>query len=412
MVQFPRYESYRDSGIEWVGEIPSKWGIKKLKFLARIKNGQEYKAVQVDEPGYPVIGSGGQFAYASTYLYNGESVLLGRKGTIDKPLYINGKFWTVDTMFYSQINKNVVPKFLYYSALTIPFKYYSTSTALPSMTQEDLGNNSFAYPPLKEQQKIVDFLDQKTAEIDEAIAKKQKLIELLQEQKAILINRAVTKGLNPNVTMRDSGIEWIGKIPEHWKITRLGYYSKVSNGSTPSRENIAYWNNGTIPWVSSGKVNDFVINEPSESITKEGFQKNSLRLYKKGTILVGIVGQGKTRGTSALLNIEACINQNVAAIEPYNNIRSEYLHRYLVQGYQYIRDYGKGANQEALNCYLIKDLRVLIPPTAEQEKIVVYSKRIEEVSSKLTSSISKEIELLTELKQILISNAVTGKIKI
>lgn len=106
--------------MEWL-EIPSDWNVAPLKFLARIKNGQDYKEVEAED-GYPVIGSGGQFnKHANKYTYDKESVLLSRKGTIDKPLYVNQPFWTVDTMYYTEINKEVPPKFLYYLALTIQF---------------------------------------------------------------------------------------------------------------------------------------------------------------------------------------------------------------------------------------------------------------------------------------------------
>ena len=121
----------KDSGVEWIGQVPEHWEVKKIKAFAKINNGLDYKTVIAKE-GYPVYGSGGQFAYANTYLYDGEAVLLGRKGTIDKPLYINDKFWTVDTMFYSVCNNKVSTKFFYYCCCSIiPFQYYSTSTALP-----------------------------------------------------------------------------------------------------------------------------------------------------------------------------------------------------------------------------------------------------------------------------------------
>ena len=103
----------KDSGVEWIGEIPEYWEVKKLKYLLRIKNGQEYKNV-VAEEGFPVFGSGGVFAFASQYLYDGEALLLGRKGTIDKPLYVNEKFWTVDTMFYAIVKKAYSTRYLYF----------------------------------------------------------------------------------------------------------------------------------------------------------------------------------------------------------------------------------------------------------------------------------------------------------
>jgi type I restriction enzyme S subunit len=179
------------SGVEWIGEIPEHWEVKKLKFLLKIKNGQEYKQV-VSEEGFPVIGSGGAFAYANDYLYDGEALLLGRKGTIDKPLYVNEKFWTVDTMFYAIVNNSYSTRFLYFLALTIPFKFYSTSTALPSMTQDDLNNHKVAVPDLKEQIAILNFLDIELGKFDRSISLHQTQIEKLKEYKASLIDSTVT----------------------------------------------------------------------------------------------------------------------------------------------------------------------------------------------------------------------------
>ena len=181
----------KDSGVKWIGEIPEHWEVKRLKHCLKINNGSDYKHLQTDK-GYPVIGSGGQFAYASDYMYDGEVVLLGRKGTIDKPLYFKGKFWAVDTMFYANaINENIV-KFLYYLATTLPFSYYSTATALPSMTQGDLNNHPISRPPLFEQKQIVEYIETASQKIETAIGLKQQEIEKLQEYKSSLINSVVT----------------------------------------------------------------------------------------------------------------------------------------------------------------------------------------------------------------------------
>ncbi len=181
----------KDSGIEWIGEIPKHWNCLPMKRGMSINNGKDYKDIEV-EVGYPVIGSGGQFAYASDYLYDGEAVLLGRKGTIDRPLYINGKFWTVDTMFYAVPTSEVNCKYMYYQSLGIPFGKYSTSTALPSMTQSDLGNNPMCFPPLSEQQAIADYLDSKTQKIDAAIARLEQEKDIQAKYKQSLISEAVT----------------------------------------------------------------------------------------------------------------------------------------------------------------------------------------------------------------------------
>ncbi|HAJ4360468.1 TPA: restriction endonuclease subunit S [Escherichia coli] len=181
----------KDSGVDWIGKVPAHWEVKKMKTFARIKNGIDYKHVESDS-GYSVYGSGGQFTFANRFLYKGEAVLLGRKGTIDKPLYVNEAFWTVDTMFYAVCNTRVVTKYLYFCATTIPFGFYSTATALPSMTQTDLLNHKFAVPSFSEQLDIIAFIEDKEFEIEECIKLQRQQISKLKEYKTTLINSAVT----------------------------------------------------------------------------------------------------------------------------------------------------------------------------------------------------------------------------
>jgi type I restriction enzyme, S subunit len=181
----------KESGIDWLGQIPAHWDVKPMKRCLSIQNGRDYKEVETDS-GYPVIGSGGQFTFASDYLYSGEAVLLGRKGTIDKPLYIDAAFWTVDTMYYAITNSNSSAKFLYYCALGIPFSLYSTDTALPSMTQTALGNHPIATPCHDEQKAIAAFLDEKTVEINSITQKIKDAISKLKEYRTSLITNAVT----------------------------------------------------------------------------------------------------------------------------------------------------------------------------------------------------------------------------
>lgn len=181
----------KQSGIDWIGEVPEHWEISPFKRSLSINNGCDYKHV-VSENGYPVIGSGGQFAYATEYLYDGEVLLLGRKGTIDKPMHFKGKFWTVDTMFYAVPNKGVCCRYMYYQALGFPFDYYSTATALPSMAASDLANNPIVVPPLSEQQSISDYLDRKCAEIDGLKEKLVKKRETLKELRQSIISEVVT----------------------------------------------------------------------------------------------------------------------------------------------------------------------------------------------------------------------------
>ena len=184
----------KDSGVEWLGEVPNHWKIGRLKNLLSINNGSDYKEFEVEnsENSYPVYGSGGVFTYSSKYIYDQESVLLGRKGTINKPLYVTSPFWAVDTMFYSQVKQGVHGKYVYYQALGFPYDRYSSNTALPSMTQTDLLNLSVTIPLISEQIEITQFLDNENAKFDNLISKQKNLIEKLKEYRSSIISHTVT----------------------------------------------------------------------------------------------------------------------------------------------------------------------------------------------------------------------------
>jgi type I restriction enzyme S subunit len=181
-----------DSGVEWLGEVPEHWTVGRLKNVLRMRNGKDYKDVEVEEGGYPVYGSGGIFKRSSDYLYDGKSVLFGRKGTIDKPLVVSGKFWTVDTMFYSEVLQNALPEYIYFQASMFPFSLLSTNTALPSMTQADLLELPFVIPPYKEQSEINLIIQQKTNEYNLLIGKAEHAIGLMAERRTAVISAAVT----------------------------------------------------------------------------------------------------------------------------------------------------------------------------------------------------------------------------
>lgn len=180
---------YKDSRVEWIGNIPEQWKITKNKYQIKIHNGKEI----IDDIGeIPVYGTGGCFKNTNDYLYNGESVLLGRKGTIDNPMYVKGKFWTVDTCYYTTSYGKLILKLFYYFSMCFDYKYYQTGSTLPSMTQYDLGSICIPDIPMNEQKEIVDYLDNKCSQIDKIIEEKQKQIEKIEEYKKSVIYEYVT----------------------------------------------------------------------------------------------------------------------------------------------------------------------------------------------------------------------------
>lgn len=410
--RYKQYPEYRSSDIEWLGEIPTTWKLSRLKFMAKIKNGQDHKSVETDE-GYPVIGSGGQFTYASQFTYDQESVLLGRKGTIDRPLYINEPFWTVDTMYYTVISKDILPKYLYYLALTIQFGRYSTNTALPSMTQEHLGNYIFATPKDKsDQDTIANFLDHETAKIDTLIKKQQHLIQLLKEKRQAVISHAVTKGLNPNAKMRDSGVEWLGEVPEHWKVSKFGYVSMVVRGGSPRPAGDPELFNGDYsPWVTVAEITkdgEVYLTETETFLTKKGSEQ--CRVFSSGTLLIS--NSGATLGVPKILSINANANDGVVGFENLK-LDHEFSYFYLSTLTDDLRERIKqGSGQPNLNTDIVKNIAVPIPPKSEISEIVTLIRNTREQYANLTTRATAGIELLQERRTALISAAVTGKIDI
>ena len=414
-MSFPRYPEYKNSGVDWLGEAPINWSIGRLKYLLRIRGGQDYKAVESADPkDYPVIGSGGHFTYATSFLYDGESVLLGRKGTIDKPLYIRGKFWTVDTMFYTEVLPKTYGRYAYYAATTIPFSLYSTNTALPSMSQFDLANHALPLPSYQEQTQIARFLDHETAKIDTLIHEQKRLIELLKEKRQAVISHAVTKGLDPDVPMKDSGVEWLGEVPAHWSVEPLKYLCSFSGGGTPAKENLEYWN-GDIPWVSPKDMKSFRISGSKDKITGLALNESSTSLVKAGALLM-VVRSGILQRTIpiGINSVDVTLNQDMKALRFKNPDFAEYF-AYFIKGYEpslLIEWRKQGATVESIEQEYLGESLTLVPPLNEVAKIIEHLSHADQRYGSLQAEAKKSSAMLLERRSALISAAVTGKIDV
>lgn len=406
-----QYDSYKDSGVEWIGKVPSHWEILPFKRAITINNGCDYKHVQVEEDGYPVIGSGGQFAWASQYMYDGEVVLLGRKGTIDKPLYYKGKFWTVDTMFYGIPKKNANCKYLLYQAKNIPFERYATATALPSMTQTDLNNNAICMPPLKEQAAIANYLDKKCSEIDNVISAQQKRIALLQELKQSVITHAVTKGLDPNVEMKESGVEWIGEVPKHWDVMKTSLaFQGIGSGTTPSTSKKEFYDEEGKYWLQTGDLNDGVILGTSKKVSDIAIKVCNLKFYPKDSVVIAMYGA--TIGKVGILGIKTATNQACCVLPANNHMVAKYSFYEFLACKPALLVSAIGGGQPNISQDTIRKQKIAVPPVEEQKMIADY---LGKKCVSIDSSISKaqhQVDLLQEYKQSLITEVVTGKRKV
>lgn len=412
MAKYQAYAEYKDSEVEWLGEIPSHWKLTRLKFLAKIRNGQDYKHVET-ETGFPVMGSGGQFTFSSTYMFDRPSVLLGRKGTIDKPLYIDEPFWTVDTMYYTEVNKDIDVKYFYYLSKTILFNRYSTNTALPSMTQENLNNFEFSVPPsVFERNQIRNFLDHETAKIDHLIEKQQQLIELLKEKRQAVISHAVTKGLNPNVPMKDSGVEWLGEVPEHWNMApvrrylvehRQGYYtteSYVDEGLKLLR---------ITDLRDLGEINISNCPMVNESDTTHLFK------LQKGDVVFARTGGAGSFGVITEDYENLIYASYLIRFRFMNKIfEPDYL-RFLFQSDSFqlsVKQNIHGGVNQNIHAEDIKNTVICAPSLSEQKEIIEYLENQCLLFENLIYKASYSVKLMQERRTALISSAVTGKIDV
>ena len=438
MRKYFRYEKYKPSNVDWLGEIPEHWDVKKLKFLGTALIGLTYSPDDVVDENYLgkkylVLRSSNiqnnKIELSDTVFVtkkipqelkvqkddilicarNGSRLLVGKSARINSALP-NTTFGAFMTVFRSKINS-----FLSFYFNSNQFQSQTTiflTTTINQLTNHDLNEVWVSVPPLAEQKMIADFLDRETAKIDSLIQKRNDLIKLLQEKRSAVISHAVTKGIDPTVRLKPSNIDWLGEIPEHWMHIKIKWYSKRYTGGTPDKTNDSFWENGIIPWLNSGAVNDANVNQPSEYITLEAYLNSSAKWVPAGALLMALAGQGKTKGMVARLNFKATCNQSVAAIIPDSRLSADFLYWWLTKNYTNIRNLGGGDNRDGINLEMIGGIDSPLPPLAEQKKIADF---LDRETAKIDSLIEKEkqiIEKMKEYRTALISAAVTGKIDV
>lgn len=401
--------------MQWLGEVPVHWGITTLKRFLEIQNGADHKHIEQSE-GYPVIGSGGPFAFASEYMHDGESILLGRKGTIDKPLYVNEKFWTVDTMYWSKVAADASGRFAYYATLTIPFGYYATNTALPSMTKGVLSAHAVARPPLPEQHAIAAFLDRETAKIDALVAEQEKLVALLKEKRQSVISHAVTQGLDPSVPIKDSGVEWLGDVPTHWEVRKVKQLSsRISSGKTPLGGNETYLDEGVLFLRSQNVYDDGLRLDDAVFISEETHQAMAVSAVQPNDILLNITGASIGRSCLVPKEFSASnVNQHVCVIRLVDEEAVPFV------AWFFKSDVAKnqidlaqnGAAREGLNFEQIGAMLLPLPNATEQFQIQSFLDAETAQLDALTTEAHSAIALLQERRTALISAAVTGQIDV
>lgn len=433
-MSFSRYPKYKDSGVEWLGEVPGHWPIRRVRWLCEIKKrisgelghdvlsitqqGIKIKDLESNDGQISMDYSKYQFVEVGDFAMNHMDLLTGYVDV--SPVHgVTSPDYRVFTIRDQAISHEKYLLYLFQMGYKnkIFYAYGQGSSQLGRwrLPTEQFNDLPFPLPPKSEQQNIAAFLDRETAKIDELVAEQQRLMELLKEKRQAVISHAVTKGLNPDAPMKPSGIEWLGDVPAHWERTPIKYVAKVGNGSTPSREIQEYWGETGFPWLNSSVVNSSVVTKAEGFVTERALRECHLPVIVPPAILVGITGQGRTRGMAAMLGIEATINQHVAYVKPsMAGLDVHYLLRVLESAYLKLRRDSEeaGATKGAITCEQIKNLHVPLPPLVEQCAISAFLDTESAKFNSLTAEAQRAIDLLQERRTALISAAVTGQIDV
>lgn len=381
------------NGIPWI-KISDATKVKKY-----IESTEEY-----------IIPSG---AGKSNLVLPGD-LIVSNSATPGIPRFLKIKACIHDGWLLLRKLKNVKKEFLFYliESIRSKLKNQGTGSIFINLSIDILANEVVFIPTLEEQTKIANYLDAETSKIDRKISILEQKYEKLEEYKQSVIFETVTKGLDNNVAMKDSGIDWIGNIPDHWEVKRVKDIALCYAGGTPDTRKEEYWNNGQNYWAASGNLkNGFINLSILKKITDEAIENSSTKKIIPYTTLLAMTGA--TCGEVGYSNELIYANQSVCAIKNNKKITHfKYLFYSLMIFRKAVEDMKSGGAQGGITVSDIKFFKILVPDYQEQEKIVIFLDKICLKIDKKKEIIKKQIELLKEYKQTIIYEAVTGKIEI
>ena len=417
MNKFKKYDSYKDSGLEWLGEIPSEWEVKRFNDLFKVSQGlQIIRSERTDSPKtnsveyitLPSIkGTIKEYIYKPTknVLCNKNDFLVVRTGSGVGQIITNVKGAFHNNFFKVGINKKLDRKYIY-NLLTAHYvkslmKIYAGITAIPDLNHSEFYSIELALPPLKTQQKIASYLDTQTQKIDKEIELLEQKSEKYKELKQTLINERVLRGLDEGVKLKDSGIEWIGDIPEGWSIERIGLAfnerrTKVNDTEYPP---LSVTRNGIVPQL--------------ENVAKT-IHNDNRRLVKKGDYVIN--SRSDRRGSSGIANKDGSVSVINIVLEPKKAFFGKYLH-HLFRSFSFIEEYYRNGTGIVYDLWttkysLMRTIEFSFPSYEEQQKIATYldekTGKIDDINAK----IKDKITLLKAFRKTLINDVVTGKVKI
>lgn len=421
-----RYNEYKDSGVQWLGEIPRHWEVKRLASYfteRRTKvSDKDYEPLSVTKKGiFPQLENvaktndddNRKLVLKDDFVINSRS---DRKGSSGVSKY-DGSVSLINIVLNPR--SNVVPDYCNYILKGYSFieEYYRNGRGIVAdlwtTRYDEMKTIKICMPPIHEQQAIATYLDKTTAKIDEAIAQQQKMIDLLNERKQIIINNAVTKGLNPDAPMKDSGVDYIGLIPENWDVRRMASLGVFSKGGGISRDNLIEEGEPAILYGDIYTKYNYFAEDIKNHISKK-VSLASVEVHKNELLMTG---SGETKEdigkTIVFLGDKAYAGGDVIIFKQENN-NSTFLSYALNSSYAKNFRYKESKGEIIVHIYAnaIRRLYLALPDITEQNTIVEYLNNKVGIIDSEISVVSKQISLLQERKQIIINDVVTGKVKV
>ena len=424
------YPEYRDSGVVWLGEMPSTWVLAKTARYFKIAMGQTILKEQLEDDGeWPVYSATegdhyfGRVNNPQVRLGCGDLVIPARGNSIGFVKLVKEQVTTTQTTIYCKhLTQKIYPEYAYYFMVGQKENlFWFTQTAIPQITVEEIGSNPILLPSFEEQRTIAAFLDYETARIDRLIAQQQRLIELLKEKRQAVISHAVTKGLNPDVPMKDSGVEWLGQVPEHWIVCRLKHIKSSQPNAFvdgPFGSNLKsehFIENGDAYVIESSFATTGSLDTSElKTITNEHFLTIKRSSTNGGDIIIAKIGA--RFGSTAILPVldkPAVVSGNSLKLTVNANaVHVEYVN-HLLQHLKLEGALDDGVNvtaQPALSLGTLNNLCFVVPPLEEQQTVVAKISAKNNEYKRLIEQAETFVLLLKERRTALISAAVTGKI--
>lgn len=409
--RFKRYPAYKDSGVEWLGAIPAHWEIVRLKRVCTLAYGEALPGEARGDGDIEVYGSNGPVGTHGQANTLAPCLVIGRKGSFGKVNFSYSPVFAIDTTFFvdRRFTKADI-RWLYYVLIDARLDRATKDSAVPGLDREDAYAREVCLCPSSEQRAIAAFLDRETAKIDALVEKKERLIALLQEKRTALVSHAVTKGLDPSVPMKDSGVEWLGAIPAHWEVKPLKFTVTMNPDVLDEATRPDY----EMLYVDVGNVDSIGTIQNAESVRFEDAPTRARRKVRTGDTILSTVRTYLK--AIAFVNDppdNLIVSTGFAVLRPGRNVAPKFLWR-LVQSQQFVDavvSYSEGVGYPAINPSRLGRLVAWLPPLPEQRAIAAFLDRETAKIDALIAKVREAIERLKEYRTALISAAVTGKIK-